>query len=63
MKVNLIKYFISNVLNKRVFCPNFGEGVLVEGVLSEGVLGVYDSKGGLTNVRPRHFARISNDAH
>ena len=24
MKVNFIKYFISNVLNKRVFCPNFG---------------------------------------
>ena len=52
MKVNLIKYFISNVLNKRVFCPNFGgcfvqkvfcpEGVLVEGVLSEGVLDVYE---------------------
>ena len=40
MKVNLIKYFISNVLNKRVFCP---EGVLVEGVLSEGVLGVYNT--------------------
>ena len=56
MKVNLIKYFISNVLNKRAFCPNFGgcfvqvfwrrcfgEGVLVEGVLSEGVLGVYNT--------------------
>ena len=47
VKVNLIKYFISNVLNKRVLCPNFGgcfgEGVLVEGVLSEGVLGVYNT--------------------